>query len=215
VSLQYAAVPAQPWVSLEGRWLPRLPPGKRAQVERLRHASGRNASLLGIALLEQALAALGLGLDPAALEFPQRGKPRMPGGPDFSISHTDGCVAAAVADHGRLGLDLEPAGAVAAATLRRVLSAAECERLARGEFVPTDAWVMKEAVVKLAGRGIGALASVALGDGSARLGTEVFHLQRVPVGAGFVGWLATDAGSCSVHSTHAALETLAPLPPAP
>ncbi len=192
LSLQYAAVPAQPWAALEARWLPRLPPAKSASVARRREALDRSASLLGIALLERALAARGIALDAGAIEFPRDGKPRLPGGPEFSISHGGGLVACAVAAAGCVGVDLEPAGAVRQAVARRVLGAAERARLERGELDATAAWVMKEAVVKAAGRGMAELANVELGDGRARLGARDFWLQPLALASTHVAWLACD-----------------------
>jgi len=214
VSLHYALVPAQPWKSLERIWLPRLPQAKRSAVERLRAPADRNASLVGIALLESALAALGRPFDAALLDFPAQGKPRLPEGPDFSISHAAGLVACAVAEAGRIGLDLEPAGSVGAATARRVLGEEECARLARGELAPTDAWVMKEAVVKLAGRGIGALRAVMLRGAYARLDGRDYRLRSVTLAPSHTAWLAHERDlSVSLEARHAA--QFAPLPTAP
>ncbi|MBS0395444.1 MAG: hypothetical protein JSR54_12515, partial [Proteobacteria bacterium] len=67
ISLHYAAVPAQPWPALAAAWRERLPRDKRTAIERLREPADRNASLLGIALLEAALTARGERLRPEAL----------------------------------------------------------------------------------------------------------------------------------------------------
>ena len=211
VSLQYAAVPAEPSAALEDTWLPRLPAAKRARVRRLRAATDRHASLLGIALLGEALAALGLGFDPGALEYRARAKPRLPGGPDFSITHAAGLVACAVAASGRVGLDLEPDGAVAASTARRVLDAGERARLAAGEFTATDAWVMKEASVKLAGRGIGALGAVRLGRAHAELDGARLALARLDLVPGYTVWLASEAPA-ALELRAFAVATRPPLP---
>jgi len=207
-------VPAQPWKSLEHAWLPLLPLAKRNSVERLRAPADRNASLLGIALLESALAALGQPFDPGALDFPARGKPRLPDGPDFSISHATGLVACAVAAAGRIGLDLEPAGSVGEATARRVLGPDERQRLASGELAATDAWVMKEAVVKLAGRGVGALRAVTLrGDRASFEGGE-FWLKRVELAPSHTAWLAHERDGRHVTTLMRGAAEFAPLPPA-
>jgi phosphopantetheinyl transferase len=215
VSLHYAVVPAQPWESLERAWLPRLPDAKRTAVARLRVPADRNASLLGIALLESALAALGRAFDPRSLDYPAGGKPRLPDGPDFSIAHAAGLVACGVAETGRVGLDLEPAGAVRAATVRRVLDADECARLASGELAATDAWVMKEAVVKLAGRGIGALGAVALRGERASLDGCEFWLRRVTLVPSHTAWLAEERVAPQVATLARAAGDFAPLPPGP
>jgi 4'-phosphopantetheinyl transferase len=214
VSLHYAAVPAQPWAALEKLWLPRLPAAKSASVARLRNAADRNATLLGIALLARALRALDRDLDAGALEFPRAGKPRLPGGPDFSVSHSGGLVACALATAGRIGLDLEPVAAVRASTVARVMSAQERARMARGELAATDAWVMKEAVVKAAGRGIGALGAVALGGGRARLEQDEFWLRRVERVRSHAIWVARDRPWTRLAVREVAAAEFAPLPAA-
>ena len=228
VSLHYAAVPSQLVESLEAEWLPRLPAPKAAAIRRLRVVADRNASLLGIALLGAACAELGAEFDPAALEYPDYGKPQLRGGPNFSISHTRGLVACAAAASGRVGLDIETSGSVTARVAERILSPGERAAVERGVLSSTDAWVMKEAVVKLAGRSIGALEAVALEAQRATLEGEGYWLESVALAAaratlagagywlepvalpvGFVAWLASDVPTRRV-SVHAA--AAAPLP---
>src|SRR5512141_1428340 len=75
--------------------LARLPYGKRQELERRRPAE-RAAGLAGIALaLEASRRLRGATVSAARLSFPQEGKPAFDGGPYFSVSHTDGCVACA------------------------------------------------------------------------------------------------------------------------
>jgi 4'-phosphopantetheinyl transferase len=212
VSLHYAAVPAQPWPALERQWLARLPAAKRASVERLRVAADRNATLLGIALLARALQSLALEFDPGALEFPRSAKPRLAAGPDFSVSHAGGLVACALAFDGRIGLDLEAADSVRSSTVARVLSPVERERVARGELNATDAWVMKEAVVKAAGRGVGALRDVRLDGRRARLAQEEFWLQPVELARSHTVWLARDLPALGLATRECAPADFAPLP---
>jgi 4'-phosphopantetheinyl transferase len=212
VSLHYAAVPAQRWTALERAWLARLPPAKSAAVARLREAPDRSASLVGIALLELSLRALGAPFDPLALNFPRHGKPHLVDGPDFSISHSSGLVACAVAASGRVGVDLERAGSVRAATARRVVGPVELDPLAGDALTPTDVWVMKEAVVKLAGRGIGALASVHLSAGRARLDGAEIWLAPLALDPEFVAWLAHDCRSADISTQQIQAADIAPLP---
>jgi phosphopantetheinyl transferase len=212
VSLHYTLVPAQPSASLERAWLPLLPPERQSAVLRLRAAEDRNATLLGVALLAQALCARGLAFEPRALVYPARGKPHLPRGPDFSIAHAPGLVGCALVDAGRVGLDLEPQRAVGAATLRLVLDAVEERRLARGTLRSTDAWVMKEAVVKAAGLGLGAVARVRLARRSARLDGRAWRLRPVSLAAGYVAWLAHDGTRARVTLVAHAAGELKALP---
>ena len=212
VSLHYAAVPSQPQQMLEATWFARLPRAKAAAIGRLRAPADRNASLLGVALLAAACAELGLAFDAAALEYPGEGKPRLPNGPDFSISHTAGLVACAVATSGRVGLDIEVFGSVTARVAARMFSAEERACIERGELRASDAWVMKEAVVKLTGRGIGALHAVAVEPARATLEGVEYWLEAIGVPYGYVAWLASDSATraVSVHAADAA--ATGPLP---
>jgi hypothetical protein len=91
-----------------------------------------------------------------------------------------------------LGLDLERRDAVRAAQLRLVLSDDERAALATGALDATDAWVMKEAVLKAAGQGAHAARAVALRGALATLDGREWRLTRVPLPRTHVGWLATD-----------------------
>jgi len=118
--------------------LARLPYGKRLALER-REAIAREAALTGIALALEAVRRLrGAPVSPADLRFPQDGKPALDGGPYFSVSHTDGCVACAVSDTFDCGFDFEcvpiDADEAARSRLRR--------------------WTAVEAVLKAAGLGL-------------------------------------------------------------
>jgi 4'-phosphopantetheinyl transferase len=113
----------------------------------------------------------------------------LPAGPEFSIAHGGGVVACAVADM-PIGLDLEARGAVRVEHLRLVLSAEERVAVHGGALDPTDAWVMKEAVTKAAGRGASAVRAVTLRHGVAVLDGREWCLTRVPLPATHVAWLA-------------------------
>jgi 4'-phosphopantetheinyl transferase len=189
VSLHYGALRAQSPACPSREWLRALPERRRVAVERMRDPADRAATLLGIALLADALRARGRLLTRGELVYPAHGRPRLPGGPEFSIAHGGGLVACAVAD-APIGLDLEAQGAARAEQLRFVLSAEELAAVAAGALDPTDAWVMKEAVSKAAGRGAIAVRAVALRDRVAVLDGREWCLTRVPLPATHVAWLA-------------------------
>lgn len=193
LSLHYAAAPAQPLEASLAAWMPRLPDVKRAALERLREPADRIASVLGVALLGAALRARGHAFDPGDVEYPARGKPRLRGAPEFSIAHAHGLVACALAAHGRVGLDLEPRDAVRPDQLRLVLDPVERGAIASGALAPTDAWVMKEAVLKAAGQGVDAARRVVLRGRTALYDGATFALVRVELAATHVAWLAIDA----------------------
>lgn len=186
--LHYSDFPEQPWPALEAALAGRLPAARARAIGRKGTAAARNASLLGLLLLESAARALGMPCRLEALEALAHGKPALPGLGDFSISHAGTCVACAIAEAGLVGLDLEPAGRVAAASLRLVASAAE-----RGAHDPTALFVRKEAVVKAAGATIAALGEVRLEGARARLRGVDYELQSADLGPGYVAALAHSA----------------------
>ena len=212
VSLHYTEVPAQPWDALGDLLLPLLPGSKRDAIMRLKQPADRNASLLGIALLGAALAERATGHDLGALEYPAGGKPRLAGGPDFSIAHAAGYVGCAVATNGRVGFDLEACGAVGAGALRRALGVAELAQLARGALEPVAAWVMTEAVLKAAGRGIAAAAAVRLAGGSATLDGARFQLAAVALEPTHVAFVAHEGDTLRLRTVRHGPREFAPLP---
>lgn len=210
ISLHYAAVPAQPWPALWDAWQARLPEQKRAAIARLRAPADRNASLLGLALLEAALDESARCRWPP--RFAARAKPALAGGPDFSISHAAGVVGCAVAGAGQVGFDVERDGAATEQQLRLALAPAALERLASGALAATDAWVMTEAVLKAAGQRVERSASVELGDGEARLDGVHYRLARVPLAAGLVAWIAHSRGEGAPRLVRHEPQEFAPLP---
>ena len=211
-SLHYGDLRAQSRPCPRRAWLQALPERKRAAVLRLRDPADRDATLAGVSLLADALRARGLALDPARLQYPERGRPTLQGGPEFSIAHAGGLVACAVADS-RVGLDLEARGAVRPEQLRLVLSGAEHALLATRALDATDAWVMKEAVLKAAGRGIDAARAVELRGAGAVLDGCEWRLTRVPLPGEHVAWLASAAELDGLELV--AVADLAALPAAP
>lgn len=91
----------------------------------------------------------------------KNGKPYIPGGPHFSISHTDNRVGIAVTELGPIGLDIEPMDRTVDinAHLSQSLSSTEGLLLAdlkkekRANFI-LRTWVRKEALLKATGLGL-------------------------------------------------------------
>jgi 4'-phosphopantetheinyl transferase len=211
VSLHYATLPTQPGWPAGEELLGRLPAARRERLARY-PAAARDASLLGLALLERAAHDCAPQRRLAALVFPARGKPYWPDGPDFSIAHSGELVACALATAGRVGLDLERADRVSTQQLRLVLDARERAAIAAGELTATAAFVMKEAVVKASGAGLTALGRVRLAGAAAELDGSIFRLSNVPVPPPYLAYLATDrplAASVTPRA-HAAAELASP-----
>jgi len=155
--------------------LERLPYARRLELER-RRPRLRLPSLLGIALLGEGVRRLcGVPLDPALLRYPDTGKPRLDGGPSFSISHSMSRVAVALAETDEPGLDLE------------VL------RPGRQDRALLERWTATEATLKALGAGLRRLRDVRLADDltHATLDGNVVLLRSVLLASDCIARLAT------------------------
>lgn len=137
---------AAPLRGREAEFLPLLSPQRREKAERLRGES-RLRSLAGGLLLRRFV---GEGPFVPGLA----GKPSLPGGREFSLSHS-GMLAVLAVDDAPVGADTERIAPVREALLPRVLSAEERQWLEpdperRFAFL----WTRKEAVLKFLGCGI-------------------------------------------------------------
>ena len=125
----------------EAEALERLSPGRREKALRLRRELPRLQSI-GAGLL---LARFFPGRDPVT---GPNGKPLLPGGREFCLSHS-GTLAVIALDDAPVGADVQQVRPVPEAVLRRVLSPAERET---GDFFAL--WTRKEAVLKCLGTGL-------------------------------------------------------------
>ena len=127
-----------------------LPPERRQRVQLCRD----RAAALGIAaggLLLRAV--LGIRTDGRLLKGPC-GKPHIPGGPEFNLSHGGTLAVLAVSDRA-VGVDCEDARRGASeALLRRVLTPEEWE-VSPAAIPFSRLWTRKEAVMKACGLGLG------------------------------------------------------------
>lgn len=194
--LHYSDSPEQPSAAWEAALYPLLAPEKAAAIRRLRDAADRGASLTGLLLLVSAGREAGVRVDLRTVVHPARGKPSLPAGGDFSISHTRGRVACVFAGDGRVGLDIERAGSVGPRALRRVTHAAEARGIAAGLLDPTALAVQKEAVAKADGGGVAILASIAIDGDRAKAREITYRLHRLEIGAPYIAFLA-DSVECA------------------
>jgi 4'-phosphopantetheinyl transferase len=135
---------------------------ERDRLARLRRPADRARYLAAHALARLVLAPL-VGRDPAELAFDRtcrcgepHGKPAVPGGPGFSLSHAGDLVGVAVRPDGPVGLDVEQARAVAdlAALADHVGSPTERARGAADPAAFFRMWTRKEALLKATGDGL-------------------------------------------------------------
>lgn len=132
----------------EAEALALLSPERRDKALQIKNENARLRSLAAGLLLRRFVGNAPLSYGPA-------GKPYVPGGRSFSLSHS-GEFAVIALDDEEVGVDIEPPRAPAPALLRRALT--EEER----NWVNGDAsrfawlWTRKEAALKRAGCGLGA-----------------------------------------------------------
>ncbi len=90
-------------------------------------------------------------------EYNEHGKPFLPEGPHFSISHCKEGIAVAVDDEEPIGIDIEGIRRVDQELIARVMNEEEQSRIASAAEparVFTRLWTQKEAIVKAQGVGI-------------------------------------------------------------
>ncbi len=173
VLVLHATLPAGPCPAALSLLLARLPYAKRLEIEG-RGPEARCASLAGIALaLRGVTSMLSAPVDPCQLSFPSGGKPCLPGGPSFSVSHSGSRVGVALCADCEIGFDLEQTDASAGRS-----------RLVR--------WTATEAVLKAAGRGLRDARDVDLAETllAGRVGGESYHLVPVEIAREVVAYLA-------------------------
>lgn len=113
----------------------------------------------GWALLRYELGELGL-INPsesvdelmARAQIGSRGKPYLPGGPEFSISHSRGVAGCAV-DSGPVGLDIERVREFTPGMRGKICTQGELLLTGGDDFLLTQLWTCKESYMKLTGLG--------------------------------------------------------------
>lgn len=193
VLVLHSKLPAGPCPAGLSLLLERLPYAKRLELE-AREPGARCLSLAGIALALRGMAVMLSGpVDPRRLSFPAGGKPCLPGGPGFSISHSGPRVGVALCCDCEPGFDLEQLEAGAGEP------AASRSRLVR--------WTATEAVLKAAGRGLRDARDVTLAGTllAGQVGAARFHLAPVDIAHDIVACLATanPAGDVQVEEVEA------------
>jgi phosphopantetheinyl transferase len=115
--------------------------------------------------------------DPGRLQFPPRGKPHYPGGPQFSISHSLPLVACAAVSHGDVGLDVECDDAVLRLSLATISD--DAERTLAREIGVRHVWMAKEAALKAGGGTIEHIGAVRVFAGGATFRGRCYHECRL------------------------------------
>jgi 4'-phosphopantetheinyl transferase len=185
---------------VEEDFLAIMPAGIRASILRYRRWQDRQATLSGRLLL---LRALCLKCNDTAMEkfqsqqVGEHGKPFIAGGPEFNISHSGDIVVLALADKGRIGIDIEEIRHVETKDyLRQLPEMSNVDETLGGDHGDCfffDCWTRKEAVLKAGGQGLLApLEDVVLGEDSARFLERSWHIHKIPVEEGYCCHVAID-----------------------
>ena len=136
-----------------------LAPDELERAQRLADDRARARWVASRAFLRRSLAPL-VGLDPAdvAFQVSATGKPSLPGGPWFSLSHSAGQALLAISAGAPVGADLELVRPelAQAPSVERYFSAEERAELAALEGEPRarrlfQLWTLKEAYLKATG----------------------------------------------------------------
>jgi 4'-phosphopantetheinyl transferase len=184
---------------LEQEYLAMMPPRTRASILRFKRWQDRQATLFGRLLLLRALGRKfpDTGIQKfQSLDVTRDGKPFIPGGPQFNISHAEGLVVLAVIQSGAVGVDIEKIRAVNIDDFSRyVPEVAELPDKYDADRVNDlffDCWTQKEAVLKGHGKGLLApLEQVALKGGTAILYETKWFIRKLPIEEGYCCHVAT------------------------
>lgn len=131
------------------RLLPLVSEQRRQTALRYKHTFGQWASLQSWLML----ARLGVSGD---WQYNEHGKPFVPDGPQFSLSHCKKGIAVAVDDR-PVGIDIETIRPVESALIARTMNEREQPEIAaaeKPEVAFTKLWTQKEAFLKYQGTGI-------------------------------------------------------------
>jgi 4'-phosphopantetheinyl transferase len=186
--------------SLEQEYLAMMPSGIRASILRYKRWQDRQATLFGKLLL---LRVLRMKFHDAgmqkfqSLEITRYGKPFIPGGPEFSISHSGDAVVLAVTDAGAVGVDIEKIRTVNIEDYSRYLPEVanlhEKYDIDRVNDIFFDCWTKKEAVLKGYGQGLLApLEQVAIKEGTAFFCETTWFIKKLLIDSGYCCHVATD-----------------------
>ena len=212
-------------IDLDAVWLARLSahlsPDERARAERFVFVRDRDRFIAARGKMREILARR-CGMAPAdlAFEYNAHGKPAIPDGPAFNLSHTGGWAALVVSSGPVVGIDIELLRPVETALSQHVFSAAEQQELA--EYSGPDwtaafyrGWTRKEAYLKACGSGLArALDSfdVSLGEESEARITRIDYppdtptdwtLKHLDLGADLMGAIAVQTSAQTHLVRHA------------
>ncbi len=172
-----------------------LSDSERARADRFVVAHGTRRFTAGRARMRRVLAEV-LGMVPGALAIQEgdRGKPFLPGGPEFNLSHTGAVALFAVAAF-PVGVDVERCRPLEPGVADLVFTAAERAAWAESgwaEAVFYRGWTRKEAVLKARGGSLAQMSSieVSLDHPGVLRGEPAWQIVDVLVAEGYAAAVA-------------------------
>lgn len=172
-----------------------LPDRVRVRLGRLRQKVDQERSLLGYQIAAEGLRQLGVkALDWDALRWSAFGRPSLPLGIDFNISHAGDFVACALTSEGVVGIDIEPLRLVNLQGMDQYMNTDQWREItgspdASAAFLRF--WTLKESVVKCEGTGLSlSVRDICFVAGQAALAGRTWHVQPLALAPGLTGALA-------------------------
>ena len=197
------AYPAQLPAEMLQMLLKQLPESISTKVERYRRWQDGYGSLFGKLLLQKGLEAFGYPGELDDLRFSAYGRPYLPDGPQFSISHSGSRAICALSIHGRIGVDLEEIRDFPVDEFKNQFSSREWSHILTAP-VPLDLfyhyWTAKESIVKADGRGLNiALSSVEVTDKVVHLNNTNWSLHAIGSFPDYACHIASEDGECDME----------------
>ena len=190
-----------------------LPGPIRERVERFKKEDDRRSRLCSFLLLRKVYQLLGEEYDPLPkIALGHKGRPYIPGAPDFNWSHSGSLVVLAASSSARVGVDIEKKRTVRLQHFERYFSRSDwaCIEGAADphrEFLET--WTRTEALLKADGRGVfAARPELSLRQSPVQLDGVRWHLFPLDLFDGYVGTLATDDASARLKIFNYDIELL-------
>ena len=172
-----------------------LSAAERARADRFLVAHGSRRFTAGRAALRRVLAGV-VGVSPAELTLCEgdKGKPFLPGGPEFNLSHSGSLALFAMAAF-PVGVDVEQCRPVERGVADLVFTAAERSEWAASGWVAAvfyRGWTRKEAVLRARGDRLAQMKSfaVSLGHPGVLHGQPGWQIADVPVAEGYAAAVA-------------------------
>jgi 4'-phosphopantetheinyl transferase len=183
-----------------GKWqsyLNGLPANLQKKVLRFRRWQDQHAALLSNLLLQQALGTVGYSPNCLSqLQYTEYQRPFIDSQHDFNISHSGEFVVCALAQQGRLGIDIEQVKPIALADFKNYMTLQQWGDIMAWQPPHErfyDYWTIKESVMKADGRGL----NIPLQDihtensGQAKLYDTSWFLHRIRLDSHYACHLAT------------------------